>query len=187
MIPSPAPEPPASPNESMESVRRAQRGDLAAFEAMYRAHAGRVTALCLRLTGDRPRAEELMQDVFVRAWEKLGSFRGESSFSTWLHRLAVNLFLMGARADSRRVARIEATGELDDLVATGFGADDTANRIDLDRAIARLPTGARTAFVLHDIEGYRHEEIAALSGIAPATVRAQLHRAHRLLMEALNR
>jgi RNA polymerase sigma-70 factor (ECF subfamily) len=171
----------------MEDVGRAQRGDLAAFERIYRAHAGRVSALCLRLTGDRQRAEELMQDVFVRTWERLESFRGESSFSTWLHRLSVNLFLMGERADSRRAARIETTDDLDDLPGNGFGGGEPGERLDLERAIAMLPKGARTAFVLHDIEGYRHEEIAALSGIAPATVRAQLHRAHRLLMEALNR
>ena len=164
----------------------ARQGDVAAFERLYHAHAGRVMALCLRLTGDRPAAEELMQDAFVRAWERLPSFRGESAFSTWMHRVTVNTFLQAARSDGRRGAHEEQTEEIDALPALSIGSDP-GDRIDLERAIAQLPKGARTAFVLHDVEGFKHEEIAALSGIAPATVRAQLHRARRLLMEALNR
>lgn len=160
---------------------------MAAFERLYRAHTGRVTALCIRLTGDRQRAEELMQDTFVRAWEKLESFRGESSFSTWLHRVTVNLFLVGQRTDSRRSARVELDSNIEDLPVANYGAENPGDRIDLERAIARLPLGARTAFVLHDVEGYKHEEIAAMSGIAAATVRAQLFRARRMLTEALNR
>lgn len=191
MPPSPAPDAEPSPSalaaRTADDVRAAQRGDVAAFERLYRAHAGRVTALCLRLTGDRQRAEELMQDTFVRAWEKLGSFRSESTFGTWLHRVTVNLFLVADRGDRRRLARVEPTEALDDLPAVVLARDDPAERIDLERAIAALPEGARMAFVLHEVEGYRHDEIAAMSGIAPATVRAQLHRARRLLMEALNR
>ena len=164
----------------------ARQGDVAAFERLYHAHAGRVMALCLRLTGDRPAAEELMQDAFVRAWERLPSFRGESAFSTWMHRVTVNTFLQAARSEGRRGAHEEQTEEIDALPALSIGSDP-GDRIDLERAIAQLPKGARTAFVLHDVEGFKHEEIAALSGIAPATVRAQLHRARRLLMEALNR
>ena len=170
-----------------DDIRLAQRGDMAAFERLYRAHTGRVTALCLRLAGDRQRAEELMQDTFVRAWEKLESFRGESSFSTWLHRVTVNLFLVGQRTDSRRSARVELDSNIEDLPVANYGAENPGDRIDLERAIARLPLGARTAFVLHDVEGYKHEEIAAMSGIAAATVRAQLFRARRMLAEALNR
>ena len=128
-----------------------------------------------------------MQDAFVMAWEKLGSFRGESAFGTWLHRVTVNVFLVAERSDQRRLARVEPDGNLDQLPVAVVGASDPGDRIDLERAISTLPPGARTAFVLHDIEGYRHDEIAALSGIAPATVRAQLHRARRLLMEALDR
>lgn len=189
--PAPAPDaderPAPDAEASAEDVRRAQRGDLAAFERLYRAHVGRITALSLRLAGDGQRAEELMQDTFVRAWEKLGSFRGESAFGTWLHRVAVNAFLVGERGDRRRLARIESAEDLDALPVAGFGAGDPGDRIDLERAIAALPTGARMAFVLHEVEGYKHEEIAAMTGIAPATVRAQLHRARRLLMEALDR
>jgi RNA polymerase sigma-70 factor (ECF subfamily) len=167
-------------------IARAQKGDVDAFERLYRAHVGRVTALCLRLTGDGQAAEELMQDVFVKAWERLPAFRGESALSTWLHRVTVNAFLHERRSKSRRGVHEETT---DDIAAipVAMVSSDPGERMDLERAIARLPKGARTAFVLHDIEGYKHEEIAAMSGIAAATVRAQLHRARRLLMEALDR
>lgn len=167
-------------------VSRAARGDVEAFERLYRAHAGRVMALALRLTGDRQAADELLQDAFVRAWEALGDFRGQSAFGTWMHRVTVNCFLQRVRGESRRGAHEEATADAD-LIPFPATVSDPGDRMDLERAIARLPAGARTAFVLHDIEGYRHEEIAAMSGIAAATVRAQLHRARRLLMEALNR
>jgi RNA polymerase sigma-70 factor (ECF subfamily) len=186
----PAPTPDRDPatsaaDNAAADVRLAQKGDVTAFERLYHANAGRVMALCLRLAGDRQAAEELMQDVFVRTWEKLPAFRGESAFSTWLHRVTVNAFLHGKRSDGRRAAHEEQT---DDPGAFPVPAaiSDPGERMDLERAIARLPKGARTAFVLHDIEGYKHEEIAALSGIAPATVRAQLHRARRLLMEELS-
>jgi RNA polymerase sigma-70 factor (ECF subfamily) len=144
-------------------------------------------AICLRLSGERRRAEELMQDAFVKAWERLSSFRGESAFGTWLHRVTVNVFLVAERGDTRRLARVGLSEDLDELPVASFGTSDPGDRIDLERAIAGLPRGARTAFVLHDVEGYKHDEIAAMSGIAPATVRAQLHRARRLLMEALDR
>ena len=106
-----------------DDIHLAQRGDMAAFERLYRAHTGRVTALCLRLTADRQRAEELMQDTFVRAWEKLESFRGESSFSTWLHRVTVNLFLVGQRSDSRRLARVESDSNIDELPVANYGSE----------------------------------------------------------------
>lgn len=188
--PAPDAEPPvpsADARATADDVQRAQSGDVAAFERLYRTHVGRVTALCLRLTGDRQRAEELMQDTFVRAWEKLGSFRGESAFATWLHRVGVNAFLYSERGDRRRLARIEPVDDLETLGAPSVGDSDPGDRMDLERAIAALPTGARMAFVLHEVEGYKHEEIAAMTGIAPATVRAQLFRARRLLMEALDR
>ena len=167
-------------------VHRAQAGEIGAFERIYREHAGRIHALCLRLSGDVSRAEELMQDVFVRAWERLGSFRGESALSTWLHRLAVNEVLGAMRSEKRRRARVGASEELGrpDAAAPAVSPGD---RIDLERAIATLPPGARTVFVLHDIEGYRHPEIARMTGLAEGTLRAQLHRARRLLMEALDR
>jgi len=171
-------------------VDRARRGDVDAFESIYRLHSGRVYALCLRMTADAREARELAQDVFVRVWEKLGSYRGDAAFSSWVHRIAVNVVLMTRRGDQRRERRVAFA---DDLVGApgAFEGDiappDVEQEIDLERAIAALPPGARRVFVLHDIEGYRHDEIAQMTGNAEGTLRAQLHRARRLLMEALKR
>lgn len=176
--------PPEPPND----LRAAQAGDTEAFGRLYRAHVGRVHALAIRLTGDRRAAEELVQSAFVRAWQKLPTFRGESALATWLHRLTVNVFLLDDRGARRRALR-ELPEEAAPEPATALrpqtiGPED---RIDLERAIARLPEGARVAFVLHDIHGYDHAEIAAMSGVAPGTIRAQLFRARRRLQEALDR
>ncbi|MBA3557598.1 MAG: RNA polymerase sigma factor [Gemmatimonadaceae bacterium] len=165
-----------------ELVSRAGAGDNAAFEELYREHAGRVYALCLRLSGDTLSASELTQDVFVRCWERLGSFRGESAFSSWLHRLAVNVALSAHRGDSRRRKRVEAVAVLPDTA--GVTRSD-ARDFDLEKAITMLPAGARTVFVLHDVEGYRHEEIADFMGIAIGTSKAHLFRARRLLRKSL--
>jgi RNA polymerase sigma-70 factor (ECF subfamily) len=165
-------------------VERAARGDVQAFEELYHANVGRVFALCLRMTGDLHLAEELAQESFVRAWQKLGTFRGASAFSTWLHRVAVNVVLGHLRGAGRRE------------IGDGGGAEDgTPDRvaptshpgaaIDLERAIGGLPDGARTVFVLHDVEGFRHHEISRLTGIAVGTSKAQLHRARKLLRKAL--
>jgi RNA polymerase sigma factor (sigma-70 family) len=167
-------------------VRRAQLGDEAAFEALYREHAGRVFALCLRLAGDRDRAAELTQDAFVHCWEKLASFRGESAFGTWLYRLTVNLVWMANRGDRRREARVLPV-ERPDIHEGPRDPQPVALGLDLERAIGELPDGAREVFVLYDIEGYRHEEIARLTGIAVGTSKAQLFRARRLLREKLDR
>jgi RNA polymerase sigma-70 factor (ECF subfamily) len=165
-------------------VERAQRGDLEAFEALYRQSVRRVYAVCVRLAGEPSRAEDLVQEVFVRAWRKLGSFRGESRFSTWLHPLAVNVALGEKRRWGRRELRELPS---DDPAVPDRGASPTSpgERLDLERAIAKLPNGARSVFVLHDVEGYRHEEIAALTGVTVGTSKAQLHRARRLLRERL--
>ncbi len=177
-----------SGNESSAAlIGRAQNGDVDAFELIYNEHSGRVYALCLRLMGgEQTAATELMQDVFVRAWKNLGRFRGESAFSSWLHRLAVNAMLENARSDKRRVARVLPMEDTSQIGAFSPG-DSPDLRIDLERAIARLPAGARTAFVLHDIEGYQHKEIADQLGVAVGTVKAQLHRAHKLLIQALDK
>jgi RNA polymerase sigma-70 factor (ECF subfamily) len=165
-----------------ELVRRAQDGDRSAFERLYREHVGRVYALCLRLAGDPARAEEYTQDTFVLAWRKLGSFRGDAAFSSWLHRIAVNTVIQAGRSEGRRRSRIARS----DDGATPEPAGATPGlRIDLERAIAALPPGARSVFVLHDIQGYRHAEIAELTGLAVGTLKAQLHRARRLLRERL--
>lgn len=168
-------------------IGQAQQGDLDAFELIYNEHSGRVFALCLRLMGgEQTAASELMQDVFIRAWKNLGKFRGECAFSSWLHRLAVNAMLENARGDKRRIARVLPMDDTSQIGA--FSPPDSPElRIDLERAIAALPPGARTAFVLHDIEGYQHQEIAEQLGVAVGTVKAQVHRAHKLLIKALDR
>ncbi|HEX5634590.1 MAG TPA: RNA polymerase sigma factor [Gemmatimonadales bacterium] len=166
-----------------EEIRRAVAGDADAFGRLYRAHVGRVYAVCLRLEGDAARAEELTQDVFVRAWEALPGFRGESAFGTWLHRLAVNVVLGDRRAAWRRDRRVLAVEEPEALERPR--ELDPALALDLEDAIASLPPGARAVFVLHDMEGYQHAEIAAMTGIAEGTSKAQLFRARRLLRERL--
>lgn len=169
-----------------ELVERARQGDDTAFGALYREHAGRIHALCLRLEGDGGRADELTQDVFVRAWERLATFRGESAFSTWLHRLAVNLVLTDRRSAWRR-ARREFTAEDPGLYERPREGPGPGLSLDLDQAIAALPAGARAVFVLHDVEGYQHGEIATLMGVAEGTSKTQLFRARRLLRKALDR
>lgn len=164
-------------------VAAAQAGDPDAFGALYRAHVGRIFALCLRLAGDSQRAEELTQDVFVRAWERLASYRGESAFSTWLHRLAVNVVLTDRRTSWRRGRRFELTDDLSAFECAAEWPEGVA--VDLEAAIARLPDGARTIFVLHDVEGFTHEEIAGMTRIAAGTSKAQLFRARRLLRKWL--
>ncbi len=175
-----------------ELVQRAQDGDREAFERLYREHVGRVYAVCLRLCGDARRAEELTQDTFVRAWRKLRSFRGNSAFSSWLYRIAVNTTLGAHRSERRRLARVVGIADLAGARESEAPepVDQTSPpglRLDLERAIGALPPGARTVFVLYDIEGYRHGEIAELTGLAVGTLKAQLHRARKLLREALER
>lgn len=171
----------------VDSVRRAQAGDVDAFESVYREHSGRTYALCLRLVGgDANDATDLMQDVFVRAWRKLDTFRGESAFSSWLHRLAVNTLLENARSEKRRTARVLPMDDTSRLSGAARSSGIEL-RLDMETAIASLPKGARLAFVLHDVEGYQHQEIAAQLSVSVGTVKAQLHRARRLLRERLER
>jgi RNA polymerase sigma-70 factor (ECF subfamily) len=171
--------------DERELAARAGGGDLLAFETLYRMSVGRVYALCLRLTGEKERAQRLTQDAFVRAWEKLPGFRGEAAFSSWLYRLTVNVVLQDQRSRRRRLARHqEAAAEIPPSPSTAPGLE---TRLDLEQAIARLPERARTVFLLHDVEGYRHEEIAEMTGTAVGTSKAQLHRARRLLREMLRR
>lgn len=173
------------PNGSDEVIRRAQSGDETAFDRLYDEQVGRIYSLCLRMSGNRGEAERLTQDVFVRLWQQLPSFRGDSAFSSWLHRLAVNVVLQDRRSDERRTARVESIDDLSEVRENRTERADHELRLDLERAIAALPYGARVVLVLHDIEGYRHEEIAQLCGIAVGTTKAQLHRARRLLRESL--
>jgi RNA polymerase sigma-70 factor (ECF subfamily) len=171
-------------NNDVELVRRAAGGDVAAYEELYRQHVGRVFGLCLRMTRDRGEAEEMVQDVFVRVWDKLGSFRGNSAFSTWLHRVAVNTVVENLRVKARWRERHDAAADPEDEADSGFASLAGAD-IDLERAIMRLPVQARLVFVLHDVEGNKHREIAALTGLAVGTCKAHLHRARQLLREML--
>lgn len=170
-------------------IARASTGDRQAFERLYHGHVNRVFALCVRMTGDRGVAEELTQDVFVRAWQKLSLYRGESAFGTWLHRLAVNVVLNERKVEGRKRSRFDDDAtDVDVLPQAGGGpVDVTGLSIDLDAAIAGLPPGARRIFVLHDVEGYKHEEIAEMLDITSGGSKAQLHRARLLLREALQR
>jgi len=164
-------------------VHRAAAGDTAAFEQLYRSHVGRVHGVILRLLGmDRARAEELTQEAFVRAWQKLGSYRHESAFSTWLHRLGVNTALMELRG--RRDEYAMADDELQ-AAAGGEVPFCAGERADLERAVWNLPPRARAVLVLHDVEGWKHEEISLELGMAVGSSKAQLHRARGLLRRAL--
>lgn len=163
-------------------VALAQRGDVAAFDHLYDEHVDRVHALCLRMTGDPAEAEALTQDVFVQLWRKIGDYRGDSALATWLHRIAVNVVLQSQRSAGRREARVCPVAEPAGL-ERGAGVPDPTEYLDLERAIATLPHGARQVLVLHDLEGYTHEEIAHLLGVTTGTTKTQLHRARKLLRE----
>jgi len=166
-------------------VERAQTGDSRAFEALYRRLVGRTYALCLRMARDAQRAEELTQDVFVRAWERLGSFRGESQFTTWLHRLAVNVVLQEGRTKGRRESREESVADPGEYMGR-VKEEFPGTRMDLERAIASLPEGARAVLILRDIYGYKYNEIATMQGVALGTIKAQIHRARKMMREKLN-
>jgi RNA polymerase sigma-70 factor (ECF subfamily) len=177
-------------NNGDSDVARAAAGDRGAFERLYRQNVNRVFSLCARMVADRSRAEELTQDVFVRAWEKLHLFRGESSFGTWLHRLTVNVVLNARKSDGRQKTRFEENDEDTGMDAhAGIVGMPLApgDLLDLEEAVQKLPPGARRVFLLHDVEGYKHEEIAEMLGVTSGATKAQLHRARLLLREALNR
>ena len=168
--------------ESLEA-RRAAAGDESAFERLYRRHVSRIHTLARRMAGPGA-ADDLTQDIFVRAWDKLATFRGESAFGTWLHRLAVNVILSRHRSEKNDRAWI-----VDDEAAFAMataGPSHPAARLDLDAAIARLPDGARRIFILHDVEGWTHEEIAARMGLVPGTSKSQLSRARAALRRMLD-
>jgi RNA polymerase sigma-70 factor, ECF subfamily len=179
---------PASSEDSTD-VMLAAGGDRKAFERLYKSHVNRVFTLCTRMCGSRVRGEELTQDVFVRAWEKLPQFRGDAQFSTWIHRVAVNIVLTDRKNEARNRKRmVEDEPERGDTplqkasVTPGYG-----DRMDITAALEGLPPGAKQIFILHDIEGYKHEEIAEMCGITAGGSKAQLHRARLLLREALTR
>ena len=163
-------------------VERAKREDTAAFESLYRLHVGRVYGLCLRMTGNVSEAEDCTQEAFIQAWNKLAKFRGDSAFSTWIHRIAVNSVLGRMRKSRREQDRIHAVTDISPAPET---VGDSGNFEDLQNAVDDLPDGARHVFVLHAVYGYSHDETGDMLGIATGTSKAQMHRAKRLLAQQL--
>jgi RNA polymerase sigma-70 factor, ECF subfamily len=174
--------------DEMALVERCRRGDLAAFEELYRVHAGRLFSVACRMLGNPADAEDLLQEIFLSAHRKLESFRGESALGTWLYRLATNHCLDYLRSRAARTNQL--TDALDDEVGLfepgrrGL-AEQTITKMDLERALAQLPDGCRAAFVLHDIEGLEHREVAAALGIAEGTSKSQVHKARLRLRSVL--
>ena len=167
-----------------EIVRRAQQGDVDAFEVIYRRSAPAIYKLCRRMLGNEHEARDRVQDTFVRAWERLTSYRGQSSLETWLHRVAVNVVLEHLRSTKRDASRLIDGDE--DSFGSRAADSPTDTSMDLEAALEQLPNGARTVFVLY-VEGYSHDEIAQMTGMAAGTARAQLWRARRALTKLLDR
>ena len=161
-------------------VARAAAGDRPAYEQLYRRHCGQIYALCLRMTANPAEAEDATQDAFIQAWSKLESFRGDSAFSSWLHRIAVNVVLTKIRKSKREAERLRLVTPDDDNVSV-----DSHDMPDLERAIAQLPDRARQEFVLAGVYGYTHEQVAATLDVAVGTCKAHLHRARQLLAAQL--
>lgn len=168
--------------ELSDDVALAVAGDVRAFERLYRKHLPRVHSLVRRMAAGR-NTDELTQDVFVRVWHKLGSFRGDSAFGTWLHRLAVNVVIERFRSDRARRQRLHDGDAVFETIAAPMRSGDLS--MDLETALQKLPDGAREIFVLHDVEGYKHHEIATMLEIAAGTSKAQLHRARMMLRRHL--
>jgi RNA polymerase sigma-70 factor, ECF subfamily len=174
-------------------IERAKQGDEEAFSALYEAHKRRVYSLCLRMTGNTAEAEDLTQEAFLQLFRKISTFRGESAFSTWLHRLAVNVVLMHLRKKGlQQVSLDELDTSQDEPVKRDYGDDDrrllgAVDRIGLSQAIAELPPGYRAVFVLHDIEGYEHNEIAEIMDCSVGNSKSQLHKARLKLRDWLRR
>jgi RNA polymerase sigma-70 factor (ECF subfamily) len=172
-----------------ELAARCLQGDPDAFEELYRAHAGRLYSLIFRMAGSVSEAEDILQEVFLTAHRKLGSFRGDSTLGTWLYRMAVNQCLDVLRGRQARMARSTASLDeegADEPMAAAPLVPTAVSRIDLDRAIERLPPGCRAAFVLHDVEGFEHHEVAAMLGVSVGTSKSQVHKARMKLRKLLS-
>jgi RNA polymerase sigma-70 factor (ECF subfamily) len=177
-----------------EAIRRAQQGDAEAFERIYRLHNRRVYALCLRMVGNTAEAEDLTQEAFLQLFRKIGTFRGESAFSTWLHRLSVNVVLMRLRKKTLAETSLDEATEPDEDSGGGprkdIGGPDlrlsgSVDRVNLERAVEQLPPGYRSIFVLHDVQGYEHNEIAVIMNCSIGNSKSQLHKARMRLRELL--
>ena len=174
------------------AIERAKQGDAWAFQQLYDKHKRRVYSLCLRMTANTAEAEDLTQEAFLQLYRKIATFRGESAFSTWLHRLSVNVVLMHLRKKSLPVVSLDETtqGGEEDAPKKDFGAEDLAlagsiDRLQLQKAVDDLPPGYRTIFVLHDVEGYEHNEIATIVGCSIGNSKSQLHKARMKLRDLL--
>jgi RNA polymerase sigma-70 factor (ECF subfamily) len=181
---------PQARSDELALVERCRQGDLSAFEEVYRAHAGRLYSVACRMVGNPADAEDLLQEIFLAAHKKLGSFRGEAALGTWLYRLATNLCLDHLRSRAARTSHM--TDALDDEPGLADAssrslAERALSRMDLERALARLPEGCRAAFVLHDVEGLEHREVAEVLGIAEGTSKSQVHKARLRLRSLLSR
>jgi RNA polymerase sigma-70 factor (ECF subfamily) len=177
-----------APHSDQALAYAAGQGDMGAFEELYQRHNRRVYALCLRMTKNIAEAEDLAQEAFIQLFRKIGSFRGESAFTTWLHRLTVNQVLMHFRKRSVKVERTTEEGETPVQIVRGTENPNkmpVLDRISLDNALKQLPPGYRSVFVLHDIEGHEHEEIAKILGVAVGTSKSQLHKARMKLRRLL--
>ena len=174
-----------------EAIERAKQGDEEAFEVLYHLHKRRVYSLCLRMTANTAAAEDLTQEAFLQLFRKIGTFRGESAFSTWLHRMAVNVVLMQLRKKGLPLVSLEETMETEEESPKKEpGAEDvrlagSLNRLQLEQAIGDLPPGYRMVFLLHDVEGYEHNEIAEMVGCSIGNSKSQLHKARMKLRELL--
>jgi RNA polymerase sigma-70 factor, ECF subfamily len=174
-----------------EAIARAKQGDAEAFECLYNLHKRRVYSLCLRMTANTAAAEDLTQEAFLQLFRKIGTFRGESAFSTWLHRMAVNVVLMQLRRKGLPVVPLEDTMESEDeaprkeLGAPDASLSSSLDRLQLRRAVETLPPGYRRIFLLHDVEGYEHNEIAEMVGCSIGNSKSQLHKARMKLRELL--
>jgi RNA polymerase sigma-70 factor (ECF subfamily) len=174
-----------------EAIERAKQGDAEAFELLYSLHKRRVYSLCLRMTGNPASAEDLTQEAFLQLFRKISTFRGESAFSTWLHRMSVNVVLMQLRKKNLPVVPLDDSGDGDEESPRKEpgGPDErlagSIDRLQLQRAVDELPPGYRTIFVLHDVEGYEHNEIAGMIGCSIGNSKSQLHKARLKLRELL--
>ncbi len=174
-----------------EAIERAKQGDEAAFEVLYNLHKRRVYSLCLRMVSNPAQAEDLAQEAFLQLFRKIGTFRGESAFSTWLHRMTVNVVLMNLRRKGLPLVSLEETLETDEesprkeLGAQDMKLTGSIDRLQLQRAIDKLPPGYKTIFVLHDVEGFEHNEIAEMVGCSIGNSKSQLHKARLKLRDQL--
>ncbi|MBI1955204.1 MAG: RNA polymerase sigma factor [Acidobacteria bacterium] len=181
-----------SENPEAQVIEEAKQGNAEAFETLYHAHKRRIYSLCLRMTGNTAEAEDLTQEAFLQLFRKIGSFRGDAAFSTWLHRLAVNLVLMRFRKKGLLTSSLDETvgGEEENSHSREIGMQDTVltatvDRIVLEKAMRELPPGYRMVFYLHDVEGYEHREIAGIMGCSVGNCKSQLHKARMRLRELL--